>query len=95
MNNIRGINSYAGPGAVNSQPPNQTTRPHAPKAASGAKEDQVEISPIAKYLSSIAAMPDIRTEKVERIRQALAEGSYDVNSRLDQALERLLDEHQP
>ena len=58
----------------------------------GGGEDQVEISERARFLSKIAAMPDIRQEKVDMIRQQLAEGSYDIDGKLSTALDKLFAE---
>ncbi len=55
-------------------------------------EDQVEISDKARFLSQIADMPDIRQEKVDQIRQQLAEGTYDINGKLSMALDKFIDE---
>lgn len=92
MSNINSINRYSGVSAI---------RPDSPaKAASssggGASEpqgDRVEISPVAQFLSKIAEMPDIRTEKVEEVRQALASGTYDIEGKLPEALDRFLEEY--
>ena len=55
-------------------------------------EDQVEISDKARFLSQIADMPDIRQEKVNQIKQQLADGTYDINGKLPMALDKLIDE---
>ena len=55
-------------------------------------EDQVEISDRARYLSQISDMPDIRQEKVNQIKQQLAEGTYDINGKFSMAFDKLIDE---
>ena len=92
MNNIHGINSYIGPRAVEQSPASGTKNTQNTPTPSK-KTDQVEISQIAHYLSRIAALPEIRTEKVESLRQALVEGNYDVDAKLSTALDRLLEEY--
>ena len=92
MNNIQGINGYGGPPVVGPQSQGRggVNQPTAmPKGSS----DKVEISPVAQFLSKIAEMPDIRPEKVESIRQALAEGSYDIDGKVPAALDRLFEEY--
>lgn len=54
--------------------------------------DRVDISDRAKFLSQLAAMPDKRSELVDRVRRELAEGSYETTERLDAAISNLLDE---
>ncbi|MBN1437286.1 MAG: flagellar biosynthesis anti-sigma factor FlgM [Sedimentisphaerales bacterium] len=94
MNNINGINSYPKLGSINApKPASSDAAPQAsPASQPGEKADQVEISSIARYLSQIAQMPDIRFEKVEQIRQALADGNYDMDSALSQAIDNMLEE---
>ncbi len=93
MNRIEGINSYSRLGPISAASTGGANKP-APAAATGAtQDDQVEISSVARYLSRIAAMPGIRAEKVETIRQALADGSYDLEGKVTPAIEKLLDEH--
>jgi len=92
MNNIHRIEGYhhklssIGQSAPNSPQESQ-------KAAKvDKKEDKVQISNMALYMSKIASLPEIRAEKVEAIQEALAEGSYDVDGKLPAALVRLLEE---
>ncbi len=60
--------------------------------AGSVPRDQVEISPLGQMLDSIAQIPDIRHERVEEIRQQIAEGTYETPEKLELALDRLLDE---
>ena len=60
-----------------------------PKAKEG---DTVEISQVAELLGKLKEMPDIRTEKVAEVRQAIRSGTYDVDSKLDATIERLLED---
>ena len=93
MNNINGINSYSKLGAVGpTSSAGPGTTPQTPPATQR-KPDEVQISSIARYLSDIAAMPSIRAEKVEQIRQALADGSYDLEGKLPLAIERMMAEY--
>ena len=48
---------------------------------------------MARFLSRISALPEIRTEKVDAVRQALENGSYDVEGRLSEALDQFLEEN--
>ena len=61
--------------------------------SSQSPDDSVEISQVATYLQKILEAPDVRQDKVQAVRQSLADGSYDVDARLDEALNRFLDEH--
>ncbi len=95
MNNINGVNGYSRLQTVGQTVNRPVSRAAGQETSKNTIRggDQVEISENAVYLSKIAAMPDIRQEKVEEIRQALASGSYDVEEKLPTAIENLLDEH--
>ena len=92
MNNIQGVNGYGGPRPVRShaEPGTGAIRPSGPPSSG---KDKVEISQVARYLSELASMPEIRAEKVEQVSQALANGTYDLNGKFPIALDRLLDEY--
>lgn len=93
MNNINGINSYVGPRAVGPAAAAKAGNTQPTKAAeASAGQDRVEISRMAHYLSLVADMPEIRTDKVLQVRQALENGAYDTDSRLSAAVDRFLDE---
>jgi negative regulator of flagellin synthesis FlgM len=75
---------------------NAPHRAHAPQPSGGASQsggtDQLDISSEANFVSRARDLPDIRSERVAEIRQAIADGSYDTADKLDVALGRLLDE---
>ncbi len=54
--------------------------------------ENINATPIGQVLKSIAALPEIRQEKVLGVRQQLNDSEYDLNERLDIALEKVLDE---
>lgn len=75
---------------------------HAPHAARTAQpqqapsatmpRDQLDISSAGQMLDAIRDLPEIRQERVQQLRAAIADGSYETADKLDGALERLLDE---
>jgi negative regulator of flagellin synthesis FlgM len=64
----------------------------AANAPAAAPKDQVEISQLGLVLDGIHSLPEIRHEKVEAIRQQIAEGTYETPEKLDRALDNLLSE---
>lgn len=54
--------------------------------------DQLDISAAGQLADKLSAIPDIRQDKVNAIRAALANGTYETEERLSGALDRLLDE---
>ena len=64
----------------------------APRTASPAQGDQLEISEAARLALSVDSTADVRQDRVAQIRQAIAEGSYETEERLSAALDSFLDE---
>ncbi|MBX7073739.1 MAG: flagellar biosynthesis anti-sigma factor FlgM [Pirellulales bacterium] len=88
---IYGPNYIHGPQAIRA--PHTTSPAAAPRAAAATQgADQVEISQAAQLASKLSEIPDIRHERVQSLRAAIADGSYETGDKLDGALERLLDE---
>ena len=66
-----------------SDPARRAPRSHDPA-------DSVEVSDHARLLSKLREMPDVRFTRVQEIRQAIEDGSYESEARLDSALEGLI-----
>lgn len=62
--------------------------PSAPRWAEG--RDRVELSEHAHHLDAIRAMPDVRMAKVEAIKAAIANGTYESPEKLQSAIDGLL-----
>jgi anti-sigma28 factor (negative regulator of flagellin synthesis) len=54
--------------------------------------DTVEISDVARYLSEIKKLPEIRQDKVNAARMAIAAGNYDTPDKLDKVVEGLAED---
>jgi len=87
---IYGPTQLHGPQPINA-PHQQRVQPSAPSTSS-AISDELHISDNAAYVDLANQLPEIRQDRVDAIRSALASGTYDVEGRLDGALDRLLDE---
>ncbi len=86
-------------GPTGAHGPQPVAAPHAVRPQnveappqSSAPVDELEISDHGRLLEAARQLPDIRADKVAAIRAALADGTYDIQSRLEAAVERLLDE---
>ena len=55
-------------------------------------EDRVELSSHARYLDQLRFTPEVRESRVEDIRQAIAEDRYETDTKVDNAIDRLLDD---
>ena len=54
--------------------------------------ENIHTTPIGQVLKKIASLPDVRRRKVLDVRRQLTEGRYDLNERLDVALEKVLED---
>ena len=54
--------------------------------------ENVSTTPIGQVLKKIASLPEVRVEKVLNVRRQLTEGKYNLNERLDVALDKVLDD---
>ena len=54
--------------------------------------ESLNSTPIGKVLKKIASLPEIRKDKVIDVRQKLTDGEYNLNERLDIALDKVLED---
>jgi len=54
--------------------------------------ENINTTPIGQVLKKIASLPEVRKEKVLDVRQQLTEGKYDLNKRLDIAIDKVLED---
>ena len=54
--------------------------------------ENIHTTPIGQVLKKIASLPEVRKEKVLDVRRQLTEGEYDLNERLEVALDKVLDD---
>ena len=54
--------------------------------------DNLASTPIGQVLKKIASLPEVRRKKILDIRRRLTEGNYNLNGRLDIALDKVLED---
>ena len=54
--------------------------------------ENINNTPIGQVLKRIASLPEVRRQKILRVRQQLTEGKYDLSARLDIALDKVLED---
>lgn len=54
--------------------------------------ENIKTTPIGQVLKKIALLPETRREKVLNVRRQLTEGKYNLNERLDVALDKALED---
>jgi flagellar biosynthesis anti-sigma factor FlgM len=52
--------------------------------------DRVELSDHARFLDQLRRLPNVRSDHVEEVRQAIADGTYETEPRLEAAIDRLI-----
>ena len=52
--------------------------------------DRVELSDHARLLDRVLHLPEVRVDLVQRVRQAIADGTYETDEKLAVAVERML-----
>lgn len=52
----------------------------------------INSTPIGQVLKRIAGLPEVRKEKVLTLRRKITEGQYDLNERLDLAVDKVLEQ---
>jgi len=46
----------------------------------------------ADWLNRLSSLPDVREDRVERVRSQLEDGTYDADGKLDAAIDHMIDE---
>ncbi len=54
--------------------------------------DNINSTPIGQVLKKIASLPEVRKEKVLDVRRQITKGEYDLNERLDVAVDKFLEQ---
>ena len=54
--------------------------------------DNIQNTPLGQVLKTIASLPEVRQQKVLRLRRQITEGRYDLAGRLDMALDKVLED---
>lgn len=54
--------------------------------------ENINSTPIGQVLKRIASLPEVRKEKVLDLRRKITEGHYDLNERLDLAVDKVLEQ---
>ncbi len=67
-------------------------QPVAPVAAVQRGSDQVEVSQLATYLSTLRSLPSVRQNLVDSVKAQIAAGTYDTPERFDAALNGLIND---
>ena len=88
---VSGIGSISG--ATPARAVSPTTSVSQPSTASSveAPRDQLEISSAAKMLDRLSETPEARAERLAQIKEAIENGDYDTDEKLEAALSKMID----
>ncbi len=88
---VSGLGSAQGAGPIRSSVPTNTARPAEAAAVPTTPKDELEISAAGQMLDRIGETPEMRAERLAQIKEAIDNGSYDTDEKLDAALSRMFD----
>ncbi|MHC4744358.1 MAG: flagellar biosynthesis anti-sigma factor FlgM [Planctomycetota bacterium] len=79
---------------------NENRRPDCPEDILAPGQDlvmeqileNINTTPIGQVLKKIASLPEVRKEKVLDLRRQITRGDYDLNERLDVAVDKVLEQ---
>ena len=90
--NVSGLTQVHGTQNINAPHFNRTTAPGTPTTSSVDTTDELQLSPAAEMASRLSEIPNIRWNRVNEIKSAIADGTYMTDDKMNVALDRLLDE---
>jgi negative regulator of flagellin synthesis FlgM len=90
---INGLTQVHGTQNINAPHFNRTTSPATSATSSSINTtDELQLSPAAQMASKLSEIPDIRWDRVNAIKTAIADGTYMTDDKMNVAVDRLLDE---
>ena len=89
--NISGVSSTHGSASVNSVQGVEATEATSKTQSEGLTEVRDNVSLSVDAVQATETVGDVRLDRVNSIRAAIADGSYETPEKLDVALDRLLD----
>jgi negative regulator of flagellin synthesis FlgM len=89
---IFGPSQVHGPQSINAPHSIRGTASSAPARSTADVNDELHISDSARIAGQLSEIPDIRQDRVNSIRTAIAQGTYETDGKMSAALDRMLDE---
>lgn len=90
MNEVGQVNSAVSPQRIESNTRALREARSAPDAEPADRVDRAEFSEEAQLLGRLAALPDVRADKVAEVRAQLEAGTYETPEKLDIAVDRAI-----
>ena len=89
---IQGTGGVRPPERVGEQ--GKVSKPGASAPAGATPKDQVELSSAGRLVNRALQLPEIRTDRVDQLRQEIASGKYETKDRIEKAIDAFLHENQ-
>ncbi len=94
---VSGLGSVQGSGPVRAAgpagaAPANSAVPAAPSPLTSPK-DELEISAAGQMLDRLSDSPEVRAERIAQIKEAIENGEYDTDEKLEAALSRMFEVH--
>ena len=88
---VSGIGSVSGGAPTRGvSPTNPVSHPSAASSIESPR-DQLEISSAGKMLDRLSETPEVRAERLANIKEAIENGAYDTDEKLEAALSKMFD----
>ena len=86
---VSGIGPSSGASPVRGVAP-VASQPAAQPSSVAAPRDELEISSVGKMMDRMSETPDVRAERLAQIKEAIENGSYDTDEKLEAALSKIV-----
>ena len=86
---VSGIGSVSG--ATPARAVSPTSSQPVTTSSVSAPRDELEISSAGKMLDRLSETPEVRAERLAQIKEAIENGAYDTDEKLEAALSRMFD----
>jgi negative regulator of flagellin synthesis FlgM len=86
---VSGVGSVSGATPVRAVSPTGPVSPTESTTSITAPRDELEISSAGKMLDRLSETPEIRAERLAQIKEAIENGAYDTDEKLEAALSKM------
>ena len=92
---VSGMGSVQGSNPVRPAAAATPATPAKPAETAGitSPKDELEISAAGQMLDRLSESPEVRAERIAQIKQAIDNGDYDTDEKLEAAFSRMFDAH--
>ena len=93
LGSVHGNNPVRSAGPAGSTAPANAASSNAPQSPLTSPKDELEISEAGQMLDRLSESPEVRAERIAQIKEAIDNGDYDTDEKLEAALSRMFEVH--